>query len=277
MGGGYHQCVLLLVDLDGVVYRGTEAIPGMPQLLARREAAGDIIVYVTNNSRWHRSQYHERLAGMGAPVQPERILTSARGTALALADRPRRPRLCMVLGGDGLIQELDDVGLAAVRCSEDALSQDPDVVVVGVDFELSMERLSAAAEAVRRGAFFAATNRDPVFPLPGRLLAGAGAVVSAVVTASGREPDLVIGKPEPGLMLAAAAVARLPIDEAVVIGDGLLTDIRAAHAVGARSVLVLTGVSTVAMAEALPVAERPTAISQGPSDLEAILAGLETG
>jgi glycerol-1-phosphatase len=263
--------VLLLVDLDGVVYRGTEAIAGMPELLTRRAAAGDIIVYVTNNSRWHRSQYQDRLAGMGAPVTPERILTSARGTALALSERARPPRLTMVLGGDGLLRELEDAGLAAVRCSQEGLAREPDAVVVGVDFELSMERLSAAAEAVRRGAYFAATNRDPVFPAPEGLLAGAGAVVSAMVTASGREPDLVVGKPEPGLLLAAAAVAGMPVGGAVVIGDGLHTDIKAAHAVGARSILVLTGVSTVEMAQALPAAERPTVISQGPSDLEAVL------
>jgi glycerol 3-phosphatase-2 len=266
--------VLLLVDLDGVVYRGTEAIPGMPQLLSQREAAGDIIVYVTNNSRWHRSEYRERLAGMGAPASPERILTSARGTALALANRPQPPRLTMVFGGEGLMRELNDAGLATVSCTEDGLAQAPDAVTVGVDFDLSFERLSMAAEAVRRGALFAATNRDPVFPVPGRLLAGAGAIISAMVTATGREPDLVVGKPEPGLMREAAAVAGVSVTEAVVIGDSLLTDIPAAHAVGARSVLVLTGVSTTEMAEALPAPERPTAIAQGPSDLGAVLDGL---
>ena len=263
--------MLLLVDLDGVVYRGTEPVPGMPQLLSQRAAAGDIIVYVTNNSRWHRSEYQARLEGMGAPVTPERILTSGRGTALALATRPQPPRRTMVLGGDGLRRELDDVGLETVTCSEAGLAASPDAVAVGVDFDLDLERLSAAAEAVRRGAFFVATNRDPIFPMPGRLLAGAGAVVAAVVVAGGREPDLVIGKPEPRLMLEAATVGGVPVQEAVVIGDGLLTDIAAANAVGARSVLVLTGVSTAEMAAALPRAERPTVISQGPQDLASVL------
>ena len=259
--------MLLLVDLDGVVYRGPEAIPGMPELLTQREADGDIIVYVTNNSRWHRSEYHERLAGMGAPVTAERILTSARGTALALAARAQPPRLVMVFGGDGLMRELNDVGLATVACSDDGLTKGPDAVVVGVDFDLTFERLSAAAEAVRRGAFFAVTNRDPIFPMPGRLMAGAGAIVAAMITATGRQPDLVIGKPEPGLMREAADVAGIPVEEAVVIGDGLLTDIAAANAVGARSVLVLTGVSSAQMVDALPSGERPTAISEGPADL----------
>ena len=103
---------------------------------------------------------------------------------------------------------------------------------MGVDFDLTHERLSVAADAVRAGAFFAVTNRDPVFPVPGRLMAGAGAMVAALVEASGRQPDLVIGKPEPGLLREAAAVAGVPVEEAVVIGDGLRTDILAAHRVG---------------------------------------------
>ena len=263
--------MLLLVDLDGVVYRGTEAIPGMPELLTQREADGDIIVYVTNNSRWHRSEYQARLAGMGAPADPERILTSARGTALAMAALPQPPRLTMVFGGSGLTRELEDVGLATIPCSYESLAQKPDAVVAGVDFDLSFERLSAAAMALREGAFFAVTNRDPIFPMPDGLKAGAGSMVAALVTASGREPDIVIGKPGPGLMREAAEVAGMPVEDAVVIGDGLLTDIAAANAVGARSVLVLTGVSTAEQAAALPVAERPTRIAQGPDDLGGIL------
>jgi HAD superfamily hydrolase (TIGR01450 family) len=266
--------VLLLVDLDGVVYRGPEPVPGMPELLTRRAAAGDIIVYVTNNSHWHRSDYLERLRSMGAPARLDGILTSARGTALALAQRTPQPRLTMVFGGPGLERELAEVGLATVPPSLDGLAAQPDALAVGVDFELTHERLSVAADAVRQGAFFAATNRDPVFPLPGRLMAGAGAIVAALAESAGREPDLVIGKPEPGLLQQAATLAGIPVEEAVVIGDGLRTDILAARRVGARSVLVLTGVSTAAMAEALPLGERPTLVAAGPADLEAALDGL---
>ena len=263
--------MLLLVDLDGVVYRGTESIPGMPELLAQRAAGGDTIVYVTNNARWHRTEYQARLEGMGAPAPLEHILTSARGTALALVGLPQPPRLSMVFGGEGLRRELEDVGLATVECSYAGLEREPDAIVCGVDFDLSFERLSAASMAARAGAFFAATNRDPVFPMPDGLKAGAGAMIAAIVTASGREPDLVIGKPEPGLMREAAAVAGMPVEEAVVIGDGLVTDIAAANAVGARSVLVLTGVSTAEQAAALPAGLGPTEVVEGPADLGAVL------
>ena len=263
--------MLLLVDLDGVVYRGPQPVPGMPELLMQRAADGDIIVYVTNNSRWHRSEYLERLHGMGAPATLDRILTSARGTALAMAGLVERPRCTMVFGGPGLGRELRDAGLRTVAATRRGLAANPDAVVVGVDFGLDYERLSIAAEAVRAGAFFAATNRDPVFPGPDGLQAGAGSMVAALAVAAGREPDLVMGKPEPGLLRAAAEVAGLPVEDAVVIGDGLGTDIRAAHAVGARSVLMLTGVSTLAMAAKLPAAERPTAIARDATELGPIL------
>jgi HAD superfamily hydrolase (TIGR01450 family) len=266
--------MLLLVDLDGVVYRGPEPVPGMPELLSRREALGDIIIYVTNNSRWHRTEYLERLRSMGVPASLDGILTSGRGMALALAHRDPPPQLTLVFGGPGLARELGDVGLATVPCTWDGLERTPDAVVAGVDFDLTHERLSVAAEALRRGALFAVTNRDPIFPVPGRLMAGAGAMVAAVIEASGRQPDLVIGKPEPGLLREAATVAGVPVGEAIVIGDGLLTDVAAAHRVGARSILVLTGVSTAEQVAALREAERPTYVVAGPAELEPLLRRL---
>lgn len=266
--------MLLLVDLDGVVYRGPEPVPGVPAVLSRRAAAGDIIVYVTNNSHWHRSEYVERLRALGAPVDVDSVLTSGRGTALALSGRPVQPRRTMVFGGPGLVRELADVGLTTLPCSSEGLAREPDALVVGIDFELTHERLSVAAAAVRAGAWFAATNRDPVFPLPGRLMAGAGAIVAALVEAAGRQPDLVIGKPEPGLLREAAAAVGVPVEQAVVIGDGLRTDILAARRVGARSVLMLTGVTSAAMLAAVPASEGPTFVAADAAELEATLQRL---
>jgi glycerol 3-phosphatase-2 len=246
----------------------------MPQLLTERAAAGDIIVYVTNNSRWHRDEYLDRLSGMGAPVSAERIVTAARGTALALADRAGRVDSAgpaMVFGGPGLVREMRDVGLRTVAATEHGLLSAPDTLVAGVDFGLTYLRLSVAAEVIRGGAYFAATNRDPTFPVPDRLRAGAGSLIAALVVAGGRDPDLVVGKPEPGLFREAAALAGRPVEEAVVIGDGLGTDILAATRVGARSVLVLTGVGTREQAEALPAAERPDHIAADPAALRILL------
>lgn len=263
--------MLLIVDLDGVVYLGPRPIPGMPELLSARAARGDTIVYATNNSRWHRSDYVARLRGMGAPVTPESIVTAARATALLLAEEPHPPRRAMVFGGPGLARELRDVGLRTFAPTAFGLAAAPDVVVVGVDFALGYRRLSIAAEAVRRGARFIATNRDPVYPGADGLLAGAGAIVAALAVAAGREPDLVVGKPGPRLFEAAADSVGMPVRAAVVIGDGLATDVAAAHAVGARSVLMLTGVTSAAQVASLPPEQHATAIANDAAELEAIL------
>ena len=199
---------------------------------------------------------------MGAPADPATIVSSARATALALAESTSAVRCAMVLGGQGLAQELRDVGIETVAPTRFGLEAAPEVVVVGVDFGLRYERLSLAAEAVRRGARFVATNRDPVYPGADELKAGAGSIVAALAVAAGREPDLVVGKPEPTLFRAAAEAAGMPVEAAVVIGDGLETDIRAAHAVGARSVLMLTGVTTHAQLDDDP--PRPPPDGGGP-------------
>jgi HAD superfamily hydrolase (TIGR01450 family) len=269
----YHRAVLLLVDLDGVVYRGSTPVPGVADVLHRRAAAGDTVVYVTNNSRWHREEYLARLQEVGVPVTAERIVSAARATAVVLAQSERRPAVAMVLGGPGLGREIRDAGIRTVAPTERGLAAEPDAIAVGVDFSLTYERLSIAAEVVRRGAWFVATNVDRNYPTSVRLAAGAGAIVAAVEVAGGRGPDVIVGKPEPRLFRTAAEIEGVDPRDAVVIGDGLLTDIAAAHAVGARSVLMLTGVTT---AEQLAAAteDRPTEVAADAEELGRILERL---
>jgi HAD superfamily hydrolase (TIGR01450 family) len=260
--------VLLLVDLDGVVYRGGTPVPGVSDVLRRRVESGDRVIYVTNNSRWHRSEYRARLANMGAPVTDDGVVSSARATALAIASRDPRPKLVMVLGGPGLTRELTDVELDVADPTPEGLARLPDTLVVGIDFDLNYERLTAAVNAVLRGAWFVATNRDPIYPAADGLLAGAGSMVAAVSWCVGHDPDLIVGKPEPTLFLQAAASAGVSVGDAVVIGDSLLTDIRAANRVGARSVLMLTGVTTPDQAAVAAPESRPTAVAHDAVALE---------
>jgi len=282
---GYDSRVLLLVDLDGVVYRGAEPVPGVAAVLAARAAVGDEVVYVTNNSMHYRADYVSRLAAMGAPVAADRVVSSPRATALWLTEQEPRPRRVLALGGSGLRRELADCGFEVVAAAEAAeraradgvdgyvAAGRPDAVVVGLDPQLTYDRLTVAADAVRAGARFVATNRDPVFPSELGLVPGAGAMVAAVEVASGVAP-VSIGKPEPLLLLEAARVAGVPPAEAVMIGDGLGTDLAAALAVGARCVLMLTGVTNAAQLETLPPSGRPTAVAHDAAELARILEGL---
>jgi 4-nitrophenyl phosphatase len=274
--------LLLLVDLDGVVYRGADPVPGVAALLADRVAKGDDVVYVTNNSMHYRLDYVTRLAAMGAPITPETVVSSARATALYIANHEPSIRRVLVLGASGLERELRDVGLdvvttgyAATRMHQEgidgwAAAGNPDAVVTGLDPNLTYLRLAAACDCVRAGARFIATNRDPVYPTERGLRPGAGSMAAAIEAATGITP-LVIGKPGPHLLeLAAEAVGRDP-KEAVMIGDGIATDIAAAIAVGARSILMLTGVTTAAQLESLPAEARPTAVAADAAELATAL------
>jgi 4-nitrophenyl phosphatase len=267
------------------VYRGADPVPGVAAVLADRVRRGDEIVYVTNNSMHYRADYVDRLAAMGAPVAADRVVSSPRATALWLAEQEPRPKRVLAFGGSGLVRELEDCGFEVVTAAEAALRAQnekldgfeaagrPDAVVAGLDPEVTYQRLAVAADAIRAGARFVATNRDPVYPMERRLMPGAGSLVAAIETASGAEP-VSIGKPEPLLLLEAAHVVGADPRDAVMIGDGIGTDLAAARAVGARCILMLTGVATRAQIDALPEAERPTAVAADATELARILDDL---
>ena len=282
--------MLLLVDLDGVVYRGSAPVPGVAAVLADRAAAGDVVVYVTNNSMFYRTVYVGRLEELGAPVSGDRVVSSARATALHLVQHEPDVRRVLVLGASGLEREMRDVGLevvtaahAATRAAQEGIdgweaANGPGAVVVGLDPQLTYARLAVAADAIRAGARFIATNRDPTYPTERGFRPGAGSVVAAVEVASGVVP-LSIGKPGPHLLEEAASAVGRSASEAVMIGDAL-SDIAAAHAVGCRSILMLTGVTTAERAAAIPEGERPTAIARDAAELAQVLvelAGQERG
>ena len=275
--------LLLLVDLDGVVYRGKEPVPGVAEVLADRAARGDDVVYVTNNSMHYRTDYVTRLTRMGAPVTPETVVSSARATALHIANHEPSIHRVLVLGASGLERELRDVGLdvvtagaAATRMHQEgidgrAAAGDPDAVVTGLDPNLTYLRLAAACDCIRAGARFIATNRDPVYPTERGLRPGAGSIAAAVEASTGTTP-LVIGKPGSHLLeLAAEAVGR-DVREAIMIGDAIHSDLAAARSVGARCIIMLTGVTTRAQVDALSPDDRPTAIAP---DAAALAAALE--
>ena len=210
--------MLLLVDLDGVVYRASEAVPGVAEALAARVAAGDDVVYVTNNAMHYHTDYLPRLTAHGAPVGPDRVITSARASAMYVRDHMPRVRRVLAVGAAGLERELGEAGFdvvtaahAATRMSQEGLdgwaaAEAPDAVVVGLDPQLTYLRIAVAADCVRAGSTLVATNRDPMYPTERGFRPGAGAVVAAIETASRTTAAVTIGKPGPHLLEAGATL-----------------------------------------------------------------------
>jgi len=283
--------LLLLVDLDGVLYRGAEPVPGIAAVLATRASRGDDVVYVTNNSMWYREDYVERIARMGAPVSADQIVSSPRATALYLRDHEPSIRHVLTVGASGMDRELEDAGFRVTPAGDigelirgsgaegtdggngwEAAGR-PDAVVVGLDPKIDYLRLTVATDCIRAGARFIATNRDPVYPTERAIRPGAGSIVAAVEAASGVTP-ISIGKPEPYLLEEAARAVGRAAREAIMIGDSLVTDVAAAIAVGARSILMLTGVTTRAAVDAASPEARPTEVAADAGELAAILEKL---
>ena len=268
------------------MYRGAEPVPGVAEVLAARAGRGDDVVYVTNNSMHYRADYVTRLSAMGCPVSADRVVSSARATALHIQRHGPGIHRVLAFGASGLERELRDVGLevvttghAATRMHQEGIdgwtaAGAPDAVVTGLDPALTYLRLAAAADCIRAGARFIATNRDPVYPTERGLRPGAGSIAAALEATTRVTPLTSIGKPEPHLFeMAAEAVGRSP-EDAIVIGDGIGTDLAGAQAVGARSVLMLTGITTPADVEALPHHERPDAVAATADELAAALDDL---
>ena len=249
-------------DLDGVMYLGETAIPHAAEAVDRLRAGGKQVFFLTNNSGRTRADYCEKLARVnGLSVPESQIFTSAYATALYLKAQGAEGRSVFVIGEPGLAQELaQSGGLRPVVVPDSVPSDSIDYVVVGIDRQFTYDKLRFAHAAITRGhAQFIATNRDSTFPMEVGEIPGGGSLVAALATAAGREP-ITIGKPETHAYEAILTVAGVPAAASVMVGDRLDTDIAVGNRVGARTVLVLTGVTERAAVETAPPAWRPGTI-----------------
>ena len=271
--------MLLCVDLDGVLYRGSEPIPGIGALLTERVAAGDHVAYITNNSFLRRAEYRARIESCGAPFDRASLLTAVNLTAARFHEEG--VLRILVYGAAGLVDELRAAGLDA-RAAADfnnetaLLAWGAEGVCVGLHRSATERELSLAVAALRAGAQFITPNRDATYPDPGVLSPGTGAAVAALESASGVRAE-VVGKPAPNLITAAANEVNVALRDVVMIGDSLATDIAAAHAAGVRSVLMLTGVTSrreVESAASTGGVLLPTRIANDAAELAAHLAEL---
>lgn len=225
--------IQVVCDLDGVVYRGSQVLPGASDALGRLREIGAALLFVTNNSTRTPEAAAGRITDMtGVRCDPDEVCTSPQAAALML--RPDDSPV-FVVGEEGIDGALVAGGH---RVTEDA--GEAHSVVVGLTPRITYEWIGAAANAVRAGARFVATNVDPTYPIENGLLPGAGAIVAAIATATGVNPE-VAGKPHgPMVDLVRSRLGDGPV---WVVGDRVDTDVALARAGGWRSILVMGGVT----------------------------------
>lgn len=232
-----------IVDLDGTVYVGDELTPGAAAAIEALRAAGKNLAFVTNNPRLSGEDYVRKLWKLGVRASVADVVTVGGATQHLLAET-RPGRTAFVIGSPAICQHVAAAGLRLMN-GTDLASRAEVVLVAGTD-RLNYDDLRTATLAVRRGADFLATSRDPTYPMPDGMWPGTGAILAAVETASEREAA-VIGKPEPQLMITA--LDRLGDARTLVIGDRLDTDGAAAAAARLDFAVVLTGGASRAEAE----------------------------
>jgi len=240
-----------IFDMDGVLYRGAVPLPGVNDLFNALELRERHYILATNNSMSSPAEYVVKLSAMGVTVAPEVIITAGTATRDYLLEHLPATAKIFVVGMPALEEQLFD-GTPFQRVH--SIEERADAVVTGLDLNFTYDKLRIAAVSIRNGAQFVATNADATLPTEHGLVPGAGSIVAAITTASGKAP-VVIGKPSPRVIEQAVANLGLQPNQAVMIGDRLDTDILAGHRAGLHTVLVLTGVSTrddLATAEVLP-------------------------
>ncbi|MEP6667320.1 MAG: HAD-IIA family hydrolase, partial [Nocardioidaceae bacterium] len=255
-----YDCAML--DLDGVIYVGSHAVDGVPEVLARARSRGMTLAFVTNNAARTPSQVAAHLTELGVEADAADVVTSAQAAAREVARRVPEGSRVLVVGGEGLNVALRELGLVPVASADD----EPVAIVQGFHPTIGWAALAEGALAAARGLPWIASNLDLTIPTARGIAPGNGTLVQAVATASGRRPDAVAGKPYRPLF--DETLLRVASTRPLVVGDRLDTDIEGANRADTDSLLVMTGVTDLATICSAPADHRPTYISM---TLEALL------
>lgn len=226
----------LLLDMDGVLWRDMEPIGDLRAILAKIAAKGLQAAFVTNNATRTVEQYQEKFHSFGAEVKAEQIHTSSKAAARYLRQQYPKGGNIYVIGERGLREAVEEQGFTIAE-------KDCVAVVVGLDRELTYEKLRRATLLINGGAAFIGTNPDRTLPSPDGEVPGAGTILAALEAATGASPT-VIGKPGTALLESAMAQLGVTPEETLMIGDRIDTDVAAGQKAGCRSALVLTGITS---------------------------------
>ena len=252
---------LAMLDLDGVVYIGSDAVPGAPEQVEVARAAGMRVAFITNNASRPPGAVAEHLRELGVEAGPDDVVTSAQAAGRVLSDRIGAGARVVVLGGQGLADAVADAGLVQVGVDEDA-----DAVVTGYGPDVLWGQIMRAAVRIKGGLWWVASNTDLTFPTAFGVAPGHGVLVETLRRFTGVEP-VVAGKPARPLL--DETMRRCGGDRPLMVGDRLDTDIEGAHAAGVDSLLVMTGVTGLAELVAAGPGLRPTYLSPDLGGLDA--------
>ena len=253
----------LILDMDGVLWRGETPIGDLPQQFELIRKLGLDVVLATNNATRNPAQYAAKLQGFGVELDPGQIVNSAMATAHYLQRHFPQGGNIFVVGDQSLADTIEAAGFT--------ISGDrPLAVVAALDRGINYETLSTATLLIRAGALFIGTNPDKTFPIPGGQAPGAGAILAALEAATGIAP-LIMGKPQPEMYYLALERLSLSPGETLVVGDRLETDIAGAQKAGCPAALVLSGVTSFEAAQRWTPA--PDIIS---TDLSSVLELLQS-
>lgn len=223
----------LIIDMDGVLYRGSNPMPGLQTFFAFLRERPIPFVLATNNSTQTPQQRVEKLARMGVTITPDEVLNSGQATARAMAREYPEGTRVHVFGSPALREAVAAEGFTVA-------DEDVELVIASMDRDLTYEKLKRATLLINAGARFVATNLDPTQPTEEGLLPGTGSIVSVLQTATGLDP-FVVGKPEPTMFRLAMAHMDAEPETTATIGDRLDTDILGAQRAGMVTICVLSG------------------------------------
>ncbi len=227
-----------LIDLDGVIYRGNELLPGAKEFTTWLETSKKKYLFLTNNSFATAIQILAKLERLGIATNNMHLLTAGQAAVQHIARRFPKG-VVYVVGEQPLMELVESLGLTVASID----AQEADAVLVGLDRDFDYAIMTCAMNAVRSGALFITINRDPVLPISGGFIPGCGALAAAIEVASGMTPE-VVGKPEPMLLQEAMDLLDSQPAETVMIGDGLQVDILAGQNASTHTLLLLSGSSS---------------------------------
>jgi HAD superfamily hydrolase (TIGR01450 family) len=237
-------------DLDGVLFRGADAVPHAPAAVERARAAGMNFAFLTNNASRTPGAVAAKLGSVGIPASANQVVTAAQAGAELLAQELPAGAKVLVVGAQGLISAVEEAGFKAVFHADDA----PAAVIQGWGPNVGWKDLAEAAYAIGHGAKFFASNLDRTLPTEFGLAPGNGSLVQALVSATGVTPK-ASGKPQAAIFQLAAQ--RIGAKNPLVIGDRLDTDLAGANNAGFAGLMVMTGVNRPVDAFLAPPSQRP--------------------